>query len=130
LLEVLKESLDLISCLWEYSSGKDPSKHKYDDESKKGKSKEDEDLQVIDNRSLLCFVDNHNFFSSNPVHQIKVWFELFNQLLWVQQVEFNEFDKLFSIDINVRWNNNSIEFQVANNLESEEHTPEIIQSTS
>jgi hypothetical protein len=49
--------------------------------------------------------------------------------LWVEHVEFNKLDELISIDVDVGWNDNSVEFQVANNLKSKEHTPEVIHTT-
>lgn len=78
----------------------------------------------------MCFVDNLNVSSSDPVHQVEVWIIHLNQFLWVEYIEFNKLDELISVSSNISWNNNSVEFQVANDLKSEEHAPEIIHSTS
>jgi len=129
LLKTTKVSLDLRCFLWRASSANDECEHEYDNENNKESSKECEDLQIIKRWSLLCFVDN-NISSSDPVHQVKVWLPHLNQLLWVEYIEFNKLDELFSVSINISWYNNSIEFQVANNLKSKEHAPEIIHSTS
>lgn len=83
----------------------------------------------MEDRCLLCFVDNHDFFSSDPVHQVEVWIPGLDELLWVQGIELDELDELVSVEMDVGWYNNSVEFKVANKLESEEHAPQVIHSS-
>lgn len=129
LLKGLELVFDLFSCLWTaVSRNHESDKENSNDNSKYG-SKKNKDLQIVEDRCLLCFVDNHNLFTSDPVDQVEVWIPGLDELLWVQGVELDELDELVSIEMDIGWYNNSVEFKVANNLESEEHAPQVIHSS-